>query len=338
MQCDYCKEFDNLISSFPENAFIYNYHRCLYCKCQKDTTTKQCCDNPEIMELEAVICINCGLVHDKLLWDNNVNFNDKEDNQVRSSYEVAGMQNYGLSTTMKGNQRLNRLNKHNYFVSHKQRIVYELYQQISAFENIPEKYINQAIQLFVNLTNLDNYHVKDAKRNIFKGQRRKGMIAVCIWLSFDYFQTPRNLEDICKLLEITKKIFYKELGRYNEIMKTSHNSIYTEDSIRNGYLNKLNIEYSLGKLIYHVIDIVRLQSLIKGKPKTIITSCIFWVLKMYEDNRLVNLPKVYSISFYTIKNNVEFLECQRDKIFMLLKNKFISNRYNKAIRNKNVFM
>jgi transcription initiation factor TFIIIB Brf1 subunit/transcription initiation factor TFIIB len=310
-----------------------------------------CCENPNFVTEEFTVCTNCGITEPDHVIDMSAEYtNYKQEcgglsvNNTRCSKTTDDLKEYSLSTSISGNNnksnRMNKMNNYNTF-THKQKVISDLYQLFSNLEEygISRGVVNHAITLFLKLTGHDDPKNK-SKRNIFKGAPRRAMIAICLDSAYQEFNSDRFTHQICQMIGVPVKKFYKMIPRYNEIMNLSQPEKYikTDDTpnlVRN-YCNELRLPYKIQNLILLILDSainlrVFKQDKKQIKPKSIILGVIYTVMIQFEKKQIYfNIHKKLGITESTLKAAKRVFEENQDLIYSDVKKKLIMNIYRRA--------
>lgn len=268
---------------------------------------KMCCDTPNLIEDILLVCTNCGFTFNAIINTNSEVINYKSEQTItnnqsnqRCSKTQNGFQEYALGTNVGV--------KNKSVLTQRQKVVLELNNHYSKFEQFGanENIINNAIDTFLKLSGHDSYQKKS--RHIFKGKRRLAMIAICLDYSFQKFDCERLVADICKVFDFTKRVYFKEVERFNYICKTIQLPLYeircdTDQMIFN-YINHLQLPREILKftiLLYKsVIDLKIIKDL---KPKSIICGVIYCILIAFgKVQRALEIPIVLDITKSTLDN------------------------------------
>lgn len=377
MSCTNC--FYNLnVNPFRKNEMYHkmyqiiskNCEECNYLKLcfptenKENIVTKNCCEFPKLEEHDYLICVNCGKIKDKFICTDKEYQNYKKSNgesnndKTRCTSSTNDLQEYNLGTIIKnGNLKLmkNHNKSKNNIQTHRQKVIQDTFNMYSntANSSVEKIIVNLAVEIFVNICNIKKDSKRKEKLNIFKGKRRIGMQAVCLWLAYKQNNTDKSPEDISKMFNISEKCFYKELLRYEVISKEKVSQTKNENSFDNlirNYSNSLGIPFKIGTLIIEICKTTFELKIIENiKPKTLICTVIYFVLlelggnsnEMSHENFnldgdlstllcISEIPEKLRITFGTLKKNVVFLFDKKQMIYSVTQKRLINEIFKKS--------
>lgn len=184
-----------------------------------------CCDSPDVVEASGShVCCNCGLVYQEdRVFSDPPEFQLRErqcasysDNSFVSGYGSQLGTDIGHSKDPRhsGIKRRNTYQTNNN--SQTQNYQNSLYlRNLVSKSNVPEAIIIDTIDEFNRL----NYCTQNGKKNSFKGNKKHGLRAVCLFYAFQRHGIVRQVKEIENMLELKEGVFNSSHKEYKELTR-----------------------------------------------------------------------------------------------------------------------
>lgn len=266
-----------------------------------------CCDAFEpINEGYGTVCINCGKIVPKSISFGKDIYMSRDKGQHGHVDVLLNGYNRTLGTSIKGSFKHKQLVRR-FLESSSDNKNHQNYLNKRTLEsllpNVPEKFINKTTDEF---NSLNLFKENKNEKNSFKGNRKKGLQAVCLYFSYQFFGEFIQKQDICEQLNIKPDVFsngkklYFELKRKNNKLR-SYTKIVDEEDLNT------------------VCHSVCVTCGIHQQHEHIILLCFTTILKYGICPRHTNRSVLYAVVYYFLKDTDRI-----DKIKHVEKNGFIA--------------
>jgi transcription initiation factor TFIIIB Brf1 subunit/transcription initiation factor TFIIB len=279
-------------------------------KNMKNVTFKEdCCEFKYITANEGYeVCQNCGLVcQTKILEDNLYTFSNGENNQFLRTFSSYLFPTSSNATMIAGHSNIAKLTSWN-SMPYNEKVLWEVQNEIKAKLGLllSDKIITESLVLFKQFYE---------KANSFRGNNKKGYVAVCVYMASSMNFSPISPREIANALGVELKAVYKCIQKYSEIMGESR-SVNSTDFL-NHYCNKLGLEFKIQKTVLKILKVVERTSILgSSSPQNVCLSTILFVCKeMKFEFDMKEVCKEFDISSSTIDKLVMVIQKEKKYIF-----------------------
>jgi transcription initiation factor TFIIIB Brf1 subunit/transcription initiation factor TFIIB len=236
------------------------------------TEQQDCCEFKYTTMNEGYeVCDNCGVVSQtKILEDNVYTFSNGENNMFLRTFSSYLFPVSSNSTMIAGHSNIARLTSWN-SMPYNEKVLWEVQNEIKAKLGLllSDKIITESLVLFKQLYE---------KANSFRGNNKKGFVAVCVYIASSMNYSPISPKEIANALGVELKAVYKCIQKYSEIMGESR-SVSSADFL-NHFCNKLGLEFKIQKRVLKILRVVEDCAILSSStPQNICLSAIIFVCK-----------------------------------------------------------
>lgn len=284
---------------------------------EQEKEEEKCCDNFYTREIEGcVVCVNCGLVVNKTVFDDNIfSFQNGENNMYLRTFTSELYPVSSQSTYISGNSKLAKIQAWN-SMPYNERVIWEISNELNS--KLVGKFSSRIIQdtLFI----YKNFY---EKTGIYRGENKKGFVAVALYIACSQNFAPATPREITQLLDIDIKSMYKCIQKYSEI--TGHviqNNLKPIDFVE-VFSNKIGLEFKIKKTVSKIINVIEKYNILGGTvPHNIcIATIVFVCREMKKSLNIKIISEEFSISLTTLEKIVNTISINKQKIYNSLKNK-----------------
>jgi transcription initiation factor TFIIB len=260
---------------------------------QKEPKEETCCDKKEnyIIGEECISCKICHCEITNIIDTPEWRFYGSKDTRSKDPTRCGMPVNLllpesSLGTSMSNknrNKTMNRLGMYQRWNSmpYKERSLYKVFVEIDAkcrTKDICPVIRNTAKSLYTILS----------KTQIKRGNKRKGIIAACVFNACKECGAPRSPNEISSIFEIDPKIMTKGLNDYTEIMRMSKTPISRIQDIRgikmidfiHRFCQNLSLTEKDADIITQIAEICEDMNLISDNtPPSMATGCIYLYIR-----------------------------------------------------------
>ncbi len=213
-----------------------------------------CCVERNLIEtVQGLVCDMCGICDTQVHFGAHV---FKTTDKQHHSYTVQNPEDQNkampLGTMIYGKKRQYNHASNEQIQNWMNRLTLE---NKLAFYNVSEKFISETLVEFnqINRTSFD----PKKRKNSFKGRKKEGLIAVCLFMTFRRNHVERSMQAICEMTGVRKCDFSRSLKQYLEIKcKLENLTNYTsmivcnENQLCESICNKFDLSFKSAKIIY----------------------------------------------------------------------------------------
>lgn len=280
----------------------------------KKNIEKKCCENFYNMEKGGyLVCTSCGVVNSDIVIDSDIfTFENGENNKFLRQYDNYLFPKSSTSTKIAGNSKLAKIQAWQ-SMPYNERVLWEVSNELKSLKSqISDRIINDALALYKNFYE---------KSGIFRGENKRGFIAVCLYIATSQNFSNLTPKDVANVLKVDIKVLYKCIQKYSEIMGVSTNCNKDSASYVEGFITKLGLEYKIRKPLIKIIDYVeKTQILGSSIPQNKCIGCIVFICKeMKIDLDIKLVTKEFSISMTSLDKILSILEKNKQKMFTAIK-------------------
>lgn len=272
---------------------------------------EKCCDNFYTREIEGcVVCVGCGLVKSNTIFDENIfSFTNGENNMYLRSFTSELYPVSSQSTYISGNSRIAKIQAWN-SMPYNERVIWEVSNELNS--KLSNRFSSRIIQdtLFI-------YKSFYEKTGIFRGENKKGFVAVALYIATSQNFAPTTPKEISLLLDVDLKSMYKCIQKYSEITgQTLENTKKSCDFIE-VFSNKIGIDFRTKKVSTKIINVIEKYKILGGTiPQNVCIATIVFVCKeMKNPLDLKKITKDFSISITTLEKTMAVISSNKQKIF-----------------------
>lgn len=273
---------------------------------------KSCCGSRYAVINEGYeVCQNCGLVSEtKILEDNIYTFSNGDNNQYLRTFGSYLFPVSSNSTVIGGYSNIAKLNAWN-SMPYNEKMLWEVSNEIKSKLGLllSDKIISESLALFKQFYE---------KTKSFRGNNKKGFVAVCVYLASSNNFCPVSPKEIANALDVELKAVYKAIQKYSEIMGNREN-ITTSLDFLNHFCNILGLEFKVQKKISKILKVIEENCILSSStPQNICIATVVFVCK--EMGFSLNMKMVseeFNVSLSTLDKFVNILKIQKQHIFKL---------------------
>lgn len=285
---------------------------------QKYTEIKEekCCKDFYSLEIEGtIVCVNCGLVNSNTIFDDNIfSFQNGDNNMYLRAFSSELYPVSSQSTYISGNSKIAKIQAWN-SMPYNERVIWEVSNELNS--KLSGKFSSRVIQdtLFIYKSFYD-------KTGIFRGENKKGFVAVALYIASSKNFSPATPKEIASLLGVDIKNMYKCIQKYSEITGNSLQNTKKPVDFLDVFSNKIGLDFRTKKIVSKILDVIERYQILGGTvPHNVCISTIVFVCK--EMNLLLDIKSVieeFSISVTTLDKSVLIITQNKQKIFKSIKN------------------
>lgn len=281
---------------------------------QKEEKEKQCCDNFYSLDTDGtMVCVNCGVVNSSVVFDNSIfTFQNGTNNMYLRTFTNELYPISSQSTYISGNSKLAKLQSWD-SMPYKERVIWEISNELNS--RLIGKFSSRIIQdtLFI----YKNFY---EKTRIYRGENKKGFVAVALYIACSENFAPATPKEISQILDIDLKSIYKCIQKYSEI--TGHvvkNNLKPIDFVE-VFSNKIGLEFKIKKTVIKIIKVIDKYNILGGTvPYNICISTILFVCReMGKQLNIKTISEEFSISLTTLEKTINLINSNKQKIYEIL--------------------
>ena len=272
---------------------------------------EKCCDNYYTRDIEGrVVCVSCGVVSSNTIFDENIfSFQNGENNMYLRSFTSELYPVSSQSTYISGNSKIAKIQAWN-SMPYNERVIWEVSNELNS--KLSERFSSRIIQdtLFI-------YKSFYEKTGIFRGENKKGFVAVALYIATSKNFAPATPKEISILLDVDLKSMYKCIQKYSEITGQSIENTKKASDFIEVYSNKIGIDFRTRKVSTKIINVVEKYKILGGTiPQNVCIATIVFVCKeMKNPLDTKKITKDFSISNTTLEKTVAIITSNKQKIF-----------------------
>lgn len=295
---------------------VYSYHADQQTQKQlnKKNENEICCPDAYTAENEGyIVCVKCGVVKYTTVLDDNIfGFSNGENNMYLRSFGSELYPVSSQSTQIAGSSKLSRLQSWS-SMPYNERVIWEISNELKArlSEHFSPRVINDTLVIYKNFYE---------KSGIFRGDNKKGFVAVCVYIAASQSFASVTPKEISELLDVDLKVMYRCIQKYSEIMK-DQTSMKKASDFLSSFSNKIGLSFKVRKPVVKILEVVEKYQLLGGTiPQNVCVATIAFVCKELGtplDYKL--LTKEFSISMSTLERIVGILVKEKQQIFRSIK-------------------
>ena len=280
-------------------------------KNQDEIKDEKCCDNYYTRDIEGcVVCISCGLVSSTTIFDENIfSFQNGENNMYLRSFTSELYPVSSQSTYISGNSKIAKIQAWN-SMPYNERVIWEVSNELNS--KLSQRFSSRIIQdtLFI----YKNFY---EKTGIFRGENKKGFVAVALYIATSKNFAPATPKEISTLLGVDLKSMYKCIQKYSEITGQSIENTKKASDFIEVYSNKIGIDFRTRKVSIKIINVIEKYKILGGTiPQNVCIATIVFVCKEMKNHLDTNkITKDFSISNTTLEKTVAIIVENKQKIF-----------------------
>jgi transcription initiation factor TFIIIB Brf1 subunit/transcription initiation factor TFIIB len=277
---------------------------------EKEIKEKKCCQDFYLVENEGhFACLNCGVITGEVIFDGNIfSFNNGENNMyLRSAganelYPISSQ-----STYIAGNSRIARLNTWN-SMPYNERVIWEISNDLKSRlqDKVSQRVLSETLSM---------YKAFYEKSGIYRGENKRGFVAVCLYVSLMSNFATNTPKEIARLMDVDIKVLYKCIQKYSEIMGTVE-AVKPISFIEN-FSNKVGISFKIRKVVIKILNSLEKYKILDGvTPQNVCISVILFVCNEMKLKLNIELiTKEFLISNVTIEKVLAILKKNKQQIF-----------------------
>lgn len=276
---------------------------------------KECCNSCYPFEMEGyMVCQNCGVVLETQTYDMNIfGFENGDDNQFLRSFPNSLYPVASTSTAIGGNSKISKMANWN-SMPYNEKVIWEVSKILKGkIQNIfSERVILDTLYIY------KKFYEHSAS---FRGDNKKGFVAVCLYIASQnnfHIVSPKKIAD---LLDVDNKTMTKCIRKYYEITN-EEKKILTSNDFINSFYDLLGIQKDTKRNVIKICKVVEEQCILGGAlPQNICVAVIGFVcFEMKCDLNLDGIEQKFGMNKSTILKNIKTIEKNKQLIFQHIKN------------------
>jgi transcription initiation factor TFIIIB Brf1 subunit/transcription initiation factor TFIIB len=278
---------------------------------------QECCDKKYLMELNGYcVCVNCGVISSNIVFDDDLfGFENGVNNIYLRKFDNHLFPVSSTSSMINGNSKMSKIQSWQ-SMPYNEKVLWEVSKDLKSRVGsiLSNRIINDTLSLYK-----DFYETS----GIFRGDIKKGFVAVCLYISCSKNFANITPKDLSKIFELDLSVIYKCIQKYSEIMKISTNCNKKSSEYVESFINKIGLNYKIRKTAVKIINYLQDYQLLDSyMPQNVCLAVIFFICEeMSTPLDMSLITKEFSISSPTLKKILSYLEKNKIKIFNALKKK-----------------